>query len=136
MKRYNLNKDYDVLVEKSGEYYAETLIDYLLEEKEIKLGWGKIEGISNDWISYRIVCVKNFKKIIKQAKKYCLANNINFNNQGINPYIRSWDSAFCPSNFTNQIYYICINRKGNKVLRKEGEFKNVKVLKKFPFSLY
>lgn len=66
MKRYNLNKDFDILVEKKGEYYAETLIDYLLEEKEIegkeiKFGWGQIAGVSNDWFSYRIVRVKNSK---------------------------------------------------------------------------
>ena len=62
MKRYNLKKDYDILIEKSGEYYAETLIDYLLEEKEIKTGWYKVEGISNDRISYRIVHVKNKRR--------------------------------------------------------------------------
>ena len=64
MKRYELNKNYDVLVEKAGEYYAETLIDYLLEEENIKLGWDKIEGISNDWISYRVV--KKNNKITKK----------------------------------------------------------------------
>lgn len=69
MKRYNLNENYDVLVEKAGDYYAETLIDYLLEEKNIKLGWNKIEGISNDWISYRVVYVKNLKKVIN-SKEY------------------------------------------------------------------
>lgn len=77
---------------------------------------------------------QEFKNIVEQAKNFCEENNINYMNQGAKSYNGGWESCFCKSNFINNIFYICINRKGNKILRKENDLKNVEVLEKFPFE--
>lgn len=59
MIKYELNTKFNILIAEAGSYYAETLIDLLNEEnEEIKPGWGIVEGISNDWIRYRIILKK------------------------------------------------------------------------------
>lgn len=54
MKKYNLNKNFNLLISKIGDYYANTLIDILLEDNNLQCGWFETNGINNDKIIYRI----------------------------------------------------------------------------------